>query len=118
MKLFRTAAISVIITSAKASKDSGAFVTRPFTTPSGRHVIADSDWQVERDARRKLIPALSAAPCDIPTDGPQAPDLVSQAGSADILRAAVLTDANGRSTKLVEAMGRGKSVVVFLRHLG
>jgi len=50
------------------------------------------------------------------TDTVVAPELTGQ--SAAFLRDAGLTGANGQATKLDDVMGTGKSVVVFLRHLG
>jgi len=55
--------------------------------------------------------------CDIPTDV-EVPDLLSEKGSANKLRSAVLTNAAGDFVRLDDQMGDGTSVVVFLRHLG
>lgn len=64
----------------------------------------------------------SAAPCDAPTDvSSNAPlDLVSTPGSADVLRSVTVTGADGSLVPLGASMGGpdGRSVVVFLRHLG
>jgi len=51
--------------------------------------------------------------CDIP-DNVVIPESVT-AGS---LRSAVLTDVNGSQIKLGDKMGRGTSIVIFLRHMG
>lgn len=56
-------------------------------------------------------------PCDIPNYIVN-PDLVSQKGSGKLMRDAMLTDVNGDTITLGDKMGRGTSVVVFLRHLG
>lgn len=56
-------------------------------------------------------------PCDIPNDIVH-PALVSQKGSGKLMRDAMLTDVNGDTIKLGDKMGRGTSVVVFLRHMG
>lgn len=59
----------------------------------------------------------TSAPCDIPEDVvPE--DLVKQKGSASILRSLVLTNVDGDSISLGNLMGKGKSVVIFLRHMG
>lgn len=63
------------------------------------------------------IMMTSETPCDIPTDVIN-PDLVSQKGSGKLLRSAMLTDANGEVIRLGDKMGKGTSVVVFLRHMG
>lgn len=55
--------------------------------------------------------------CDIPTDV-TTQSLVSEKGSAKVLRSAVLTNADGDSIRLGDQMGNGVSVVIFLRHLG
>lgn len=44
--------------------------------------------------------------------------LDKQAGLAEMLRSAVVTDYHGKNVRLGEKMGDGRSVVVFLRHLG
>lgn len=54
--------------------------------------------------------------CDTP-EGLSSPDLVSQKGSASILRSAVLTNADGDKVRLGDRMTQGTSVVIFLRHL-
>lgn len=51
-------------------------------------------------------------------DGLLADSLVDQKGSAQLFRSLTLTDANGENIRLGERMGEGKSVVIFLRHLG
>mmetsp|Transcript_32757 Transcript_32757/g.49374 ORF Transcript_32757/g.49374 Transcript_32757/m.49374 type:complete len:107 (-) Transcript_32757:834-1154(-) len=51
--------------------------------------------------------------CAIP-DNVSIPDSVT----AQSLRSAVLTDVNGKQIKLGDKMGKGTSVVIFLRHLG
>jgi len=45
-------------------------------------------------------------------------DLTHSKGSSSLIRSAVLSDANGEMRRLDEVMGQGKSVVIFLRHLG
>lgn len=55
------------------------------------------------------------AVCDNPTDA----GLIKDASiSASILRNAGLTNAKDETVKLGDIMGKGKSVVIFLRHMG
>ena len=46
------------------------------------------------------------------------PDVIPESVTAKILRSATLTDAKGDSIALGDKMGKGTSIVVFLRHLG
>jgi hypothetical protein len=62
-------------------------------------------------------PTETSTPCDIPEDV-IATDLTSQKGSASLLRSAILTNVDGDSVNLGSLMGKEKSVVVFLRHMG
>ena len=73
--------------------------------------------QIPRRIRRTVPTTTTSAPCDIPEDVvPE--DLVKQKGSASILRSLVLTNVDGDSISLGNLMGKGKSVVIFLRHMG
>lgn len=62
----------------------------------------------------------TALPSTTTTETPCAtPDIeVPQGVTANLLRSAVLTNADGQEVSLGEKMGQGASVVVFLRHLG
>lgn len=51
-------------------------------------------------------------PCAMPDD------VIPESVTAQGLRSAVLTNADGDLVNLGEQMGQGKSIVVFLRHLG
>ena len=51
------------------------------------------------------------------TDAPPVPKVVTQEITAEILQQMVLKDQYGQPQKLGDRMGRGRSVVVFLRHL-
>lgn len=62
-------------------------------------------------------PTETSTACDIPEDV-IATDLTSQKGSASLLRSAILTNVDGDSVNLGSLMGKEKSVVVFLRHMG
>ena len=55
-------------------------------------------------------------PCVEPV-GANVEYIASQKGSGKLLRSARLTNANGESIVLGNLMGKGTSVVVFLRHL-
>jgi hypothetical protein len=55
--------------------------------------------------------------CDIP-ENVSVSNLVNRPGSANILRRAVVWSASGDCLALDSVMGKGTSVVVFLRHMG
>jgi len=59
---------------------------------------------------------FAQAPCE--TSNAEFKDLRKESGSAQLLRQATLTNANGELKKLGDAMGPNTSVVIFLRHLG
>lgn len=82
-----------------------AFV-RPALRPAALGVGASSS--------RSLSVASSATVSD--TEKVEAPELLGK--KADFLRNAGLTAATGEVVKLGDVMGDGKSVVIFLRHLG
>jgi hypothetical protein len=46
------------------------------------------------------------------------PDIIPESVTAKQLRSAYLTNANGEIVNLGEKMGKGTSIVIFLRHLG
>ena len=60
--------------------------------------------------------------CDNPDDinaiSASASSLVHQKGSGELFRSANLIDVDGNMVRLGDKMGEGKSVVIFLRHLG
>jgi hypothetical protein len=58
-----------------------------------------------------------SAPSDIPTEV-IAPSLVSQPNGASVLRSSAVKDINGDFIPLGRAMKKGKSIVIFLRHMG
>ena len=73
---------------------------------------------IRSDAR---LFSTSTKPCDVPEGAEElasASDLTSQKGAANILRNAVVMNADGDFVNLGKAMGKGTSVVVFLRHMG
>lgn len=55
--------------------------------------------------------------CDIPQNV-KASNLMSFPGSAKKLRTSIVTNASGDSLALDSVMGKGTSVVIFLRHMG
>lgn len=63
---------------------------------------------------RRSLSLASSAVSEV--DKVEAPELVGK--PADFLRTAGLTAATGDAIKLGDVMGDGKSVVIFLRHLG
>jgi len=60
----------------------------------------------------------TSKPCDIPEGIDEVANLVNQKGSGGILRSQIVTNADGDYIPLASAMGEGKSIVVFLRHMG
>lgn len=58
-----------------------------------------------------------STPCDIPTDV-TAPSLVARPKGASVLRSSVVTDIYGDYIPLDLPMKKGKSIVIFLRHMG
>jgi hypothetical protein len=64
------------------------------------------------------VPQCDEEECVIPDDLEEALVPFKQPGMGQLLRSAVLTNADGGFVRLDKAMGQGKSVVVFLRHLG
>jgi hypothetical protein len=67
-------------------------------------------------ALQRFMSSEKTTVCDMPDVDPT--DLMSQKGSAQVLRKAMLTNAAGELIPLGESMGQGSSLVVFLRHLG
>jgi hypothetical protein len=67
-----------------------------------------------RSSRCMSAPTLKEeeAPCAMPED------ILLPVVTARSLRSAVLTNSNGEIVRLGDKMGKGTSVVVFLRHLG
>ena len=59
----------------------------------------------------------TGAPCAIPDDV-EVVSLVNEPNGGRKIRYSVVTDVNGDFIPLDRPMGKGKSVVVFLRHLG
>jgi len=57
--------------------------------------------------------ATTTTPCDMPSNTD-----IPESVTAKNIRSAVLTNVDGDRIKLGDVMGRGTSVVVFLRHLG
>ena len=46
------------------------------------------------------------------------PEVIPESVTARDIRSAILTNADGELVNLGEKMGNGKSIVIFLRHLG
>uniref|UniRef100_A0A7R9VW40 Uncharacterized protein n=1 Tax=Pseudictyota dubia TaxID=2749911 RepID=A0A7R9VW40_9STRA len=110
LALFRSAAPRTCGAFVPARPPSSATrgLARPLSSFSRKSVELYGDSNGEND--------VAGAPCDVDS-ALQVPDLVSAPGSADVLRSALLTNADGESVRLGDAMGSGTSIVVFLRHL-
>jgi hypothetical protein len=67
-------------------------------------------------AVQRFMSSEDKAVCDMPDV--DATDFMSQKGSGNILRSAMLTNAAGELVSLGDSMGTGSSLVIFLRHLG
>lgn len=67
---------------------------------------------------RSRTPLLGAAPCDTAESGVLAAAAANDVARGATLRGLLLSDASGAEAALGAAMGPGKAVVVFLRHLG
>jgi len=83
-----------------------------FRTPYSQRAFLKEKKQVRR--LRTLVYSVKTSdevPC---TSSNVVPELVT----AETLRSAILTDAKGGSIRLGDKMGKGTSIVVFLRHLG
>jgi hypothetical protein len=74
--------------------------------------------QVARNAKSSLVSSRFMS-SSVQEEAPCAtPDIIPPQVTAKALRSAVLTDADGNLVRLGEEMGKGTSIVVFLRHLG
>ena len=94
-----------------------AFAATLFST----YVIAFQPLQQRQSAVQRKSPSqlFSSVAEETATSAPCAtPDIIPEAVTAAALRSATLTDANGQFARLGEKMGKGTSIVVFLRHLG
>lgn len=69
-------------------------------------------------AARSRTPLLAAARCDAADSGVLAAAAANDVARGTTLRGLLLSDASGAEAALGAAMGPGKAVVVFLRHLG
>lgn len=69
----------------------------------------------QRSFSNNLI--LYDSACDIP-ENVKVPNLVSNLRSGNILRTSIVMNASGDYLALDSVMGKGTSVVVFLRHMG
>lgn len=72
-------------------------------------------------SRSTAVFATEVEPCEACETGVAQEEvlrLVDQPGSANILKGLVLADAEGQFVRLGGKMGDGKSIVIFLRHMG
>lgn len=97
---------------------SQALTCDAFTTIQGRKVpvVSSSLFSVEQKNEVESGTTCDTI-CEIPTDV-ESPSLQNQPNGGKILRSAVVTDSNGDFTTLDRQMGKGTSVVIFLRHMG
>lgn len=64
------------------------------------------------------ISLAAEAPCEIPVDAPEFQRLTDIDDGGKLLRSAVVTNIDGDFVPLSRPMGKGTSIVVFLRHMG
>mmetsp|Transcript_13483 Transcript_13483/g.17037 ORF Transcript_13483/g.17037 Transcript_13483/m.17037 type:complete len:114 (+) Transcript_13483:22-363(+) len=101
-----------------AAASAAAFTVQK--TDNGRSInnVISENFNAMTLPSSKLFSSTSGgAPCDIPDDVVPT-DLTAQKGSASLLRSAVLTNVDGDFVSLDRLMGKEKSVVIFLRHMG
>ena len=79
---------------------------------STSNTAAGRSWTALAATTPTDLEQSTSSPCAIP-DG-----VIPESVTAQGLRSAILTNANGELVSLGEQMGKGTSVVVFLRHLG
>ena len=112
----RIIAAAVLLAASAATAAAFSIQTNP------NHAVINSFPSLKAFAKSSTTSLYSTStetstPCDIPEDV-VATDLTSQKGSASLLRSAVLTNVDGDFVNLGSLMGKEKSVVVFLRHMG
>lgn len=96
MKLFTASALVALVAVASAFQP----------------VVRPSNGVVSSSTSLLMASSSAATPCDTP-------DIAIPEGvTANVLRSAVLTNADGESIRLGDKMGSGVSVVIFLRHMG
>ncbi len=109
MKLF-----AAVLLAAQAATHSAFTILK---SPSHHSASAPSALFSVEQGKITETAAAKSTPCDIPEDV-KPTSLMDQPNGGRILRSSVVTDANGDFTQLGRAMGKGTSVVVFLRHMG
>jgi hypothetical protein len=105
MRLSTAAFAAVMATTASA------FQLLPTQTRSNANSISMSQQSKMSVILQSSTAAEEAPPC-------ATPDVIPESVTAKVLRSATLTDANGELVRLGDKMGKGTSIVVFLRHLG
>lgn len=101
MRLSTAAFAAVMVTTASA------FQLLPTQTRSN----ANSSLSQQFKTSVVLQSSTATEPC-------ATPDVIPESVTAKVLRSATLTDANGELVRLGDKMGKGTSIVIFLRHLG
>jgi hypothetical protein len=105
---------AAIATTTLLAQDTAAF---SFANPNSLFASRLSVRAASSPRTRLFSTETGSAPCDIPTDA-IAPSLVSQPNGASVLRSSAVKDINGDFIPLGRAMKKGKSIVIFLRHMG
>jgi len=104
MKIARTAILATLLSSLTAVT---AFQTVPRSSVSGPSPVV---------GHRSTTAVSSTANAEAPCAGTN--DVIPESVTAQSLRTAILTNIDGDLIRLDEKMGKGTSIVVFLRHLG
>lgn len=106
-------ASSVLAAAAFAATAYSANAFQPTLSSMGHRTTGTSfEKMTEKMTALSSTATDEASPCAIPND--VIPDSVTARG----LRSAVLTNIDGEKVRLDQKMGKGTSIVIFLRHLG
>ncbi|CAJ1945971.1 unnamed protein product [Cylindrotheca closterium] len=109
MKIRSTAFLATLLSSLLTTGD--AFQTAAVPPGGARNALASPS------AGQASLAASSTADAESsPCAGRN--DAIPESVTAQSLRSAVLTNVDGELVRLDEKMGKGTSIVVFLRHLG
>mmetsp|Transcript_12497 Transcript_12497/g.16440 ORF Transcript_12497/g.16440 Transcript_12497/m.16440 type:complete len:104 (-) Transcript_12497:20-331(-) len=101
---FSAAALTASLVALAASTD--AFQAPQVSRPAASSLVSSRFMSSSVEAEQQ-----KESPC-------ATPDIIPPQVTANALRSAVLTDADGNLVRLGDQMGKGTSIVVFLRHLG
>lgn len=98
---------------------SNVATTGAFTSLLG--IAVNKQLKQSSSTFRQLSVECDDSECDLPDFDTNLGESVAASVTdrgASVFRNSMLTDADGNKVKLGDKMGSGKSVVVFLRHLG